>query len=1067
MSFAKKLLHVIIAAAMMLTVIPAVGFNAYATEVTEITATMTGNPADICQLGNPTSNLPSFSLQSPDEVILGTPEWNLNGDTTSASTFIPGIWTLWIPVYIDTTAHPSDTLSPTVKLTVNGTEWELDHINPGDSDDPDPVAWFVYPAEFDLTISGVLNFNKERGWDIRKPQVGVPVSVDVHTGVTGGTPSYFFTKESGPDWLTVDPDSGVVSGTPYQPGDNDDLVIKVSDAKSDSAEITLFVGQTIGVDNRTPLTELKMSAPKAVEDIAQYGKTLAKLGIKTNSYGHLKEFPTEEYWEKWDESTNQWNKVDFESVFTSGEYRYHIKVEVKDEDKPAYALQTPSMKEETAFNTWTLGDWSVYDGTAEFTSQSVTIEETINKLTFKGISVPLDDAIPSKEYTLDEEHVTVSKDDSHWYVENSDGTWALCDDIPFNTANKYKIEFKCNTESGYAFADPTYVTINTMNATVNRMNDHELLAECIIPPAAVKDAWYVVTAGSLNVRDTASYAGNRVGGLKYGDVVRSVGVSGKWIMIEFNGESAWICGDYAALTYSEETAIKPVNATINVGAVNVREEPDTESTRIGGFSGSKVVLVTGELTNSKNEKWLVVDYDGQLGFIKATYTDYTSAEEDQDQTDLIIYTGGVPAKITLEACKSAVAYKTDANITQDHMNCIGDEAVEVDIYPDDGENFTTLTVEKISLPDDPAYMVASMMLNSDGSVHLRLIPKNSASVTFDTDGGTEVKERTVTKGNTVAKPEDPVKEGCTFDAWYADESFTSAFDFSAPLNADAKAYARFMNNINGIKAHISGTEKDSDGKYRPKADQLEAVFEKDTADVTVTVSPLYTDNSLGTALDKEPEPGKDYWFTLTMECKGGDKPECFYMDSIKTAGVFEGDDAVIEAVSFEHKAGSAIYTVTLKYTGIGYIFSKGADGTWQKGSSAGFEFTVNRTAEDDKTFSLFTGIEVDGKALTASDYEASAGSLNAVIKSAYLNTLAEGSHTIKVNFRDGSVETTVTVDPSKKTETSQNTTGNTSGAPKTGDERKPAVWGTVAGISLVAIAALAFVVIRSKKKDKK
>ena len=37
-----------------------------------------------------------------------------------------------------------------------------------------------------------------------------------------------------------------------------------------------------------------------------------------------------------------------------------------------------------------------------------------------------------------------------------------------------------------------------------------------------------------------------------------------------------------------------------------------------------------------------------------------------------------------------------------------------DIYPDDGENFTTLTVEKISLPDDPAYIVGMKASSRDG-----------------------------------------------------------------------------------------------------------------------------------------------------------------------------------------------------------------------------------------------------------------------------------------------------------------------------------------------------------------
>ena len=1070
MSLSKKILHVILALALMLTVLPAVSLDVHATEVTEVTAVMTGDPSALCEVGQPVSAIPTFTLDSPGNVTLGDPEWECNGMQVSASaSFSSGIWTLWIPVVLNEDDHPGDTLSSSVTFKTGETEWKLERFTPADAEDPNWIAWFRYPTQFDRVNAGELNFVKDHSWDIPVSYVDQPIkSFDVSAGVSGGGETHRFDKDldqtsENLEWISVSPE-GVVSGTPTGTySDYRELVIKVTDSDLNERRITLLVDETRENDPRTPITEVKMTSPKTLEEIAKYETTIVKPGVKMNSFGHLKEYPVEEYWEYKVTPGSPWEKVNFDGLFKQGEYRYHIKVEVKDEDKATFCLQNPKMKDESTFNEWTLVKCSIEDGTAEYASQTVKVEIPVNKLNFKGIAVPLDGELPSKTFTLQEEGVVINTDDIHWYVEETDGTWSVCDGVAFDTANRYKIAFLCKADKGYMFPDPTYAMINTKNATVDRHDEHELLVEAIIPAAAVKDALYVVTAGSLNIRDTASYMGNRLGGLKYGDVVRSIGVSGRWIMIEFAGSSAWICGDYAALTYSEETAIDPVNATINVGAINVREEPDAESTRIGGFTGSKVVLVTGEVTNSKNELWLVVDYDGQLGFIKATYTDYEKAETDQDQYDLVVHTGGVPAKVTLEAVKSAIAYGTDANLTDEHFNCIGDEAVEVDIYPDDGENYSTLKVENISLPDDPTYMVEALTLNADGSVHLRLIPKDSVSLTFDTDGGTEVKERTVSKGNTVEKPEDPAKEGYTFDAWYGDEAFAGEFDFAAPINADTKAYARFMKNIKGVKAHISGTEKDSDGHIRPKADELAAVFEKDTADVTVSVSPLYSDSSLTTALSKEPEAGKDYWLTVTMECKGGEKPECFYLDSIKTGGVFEADDAVIEAVSFDHKDGSSVYTVTLKYLSIGYVFSKGADSKWTRGSSAGLEITVNRTAEDDKTFGLFTGIEVDGKALASSDYEAKAGSLNAVIKSSYLNSLSEGTHKIKVNFKDGSAETTVTVDPAK----SAPAVKNTDGSPKTGDESKPQLWGTIAAVALVAVAALAFAVIRSRKSDKK
>ena len=110
-----------------------------------------------------------------------------------------------------------------------------------------------------------------------------------------------------------------------------------------------------------------------------------------------------------------------------------------------------------------------------------------------------------------------------------------------------------------------------------------------------------------------------------------------------------------------------------------------------------------------------------------------------------------------------------------------------------------------------------------------------------------------------------------------------------------------------------------------------------------------------------------------------------------------------------------------------YAFAAGAGGTWTKSSSSGFDLVVNRSVDDDKTFSLFTGIEVDGAVIDAANYTASSGSLNATIGAAYLETLSTGAHNLKVNFQDGSVETTVTIEPAAGDDPSEDDNGSGNG----------------------------------------
>ena len=92
-----------------------------------------------------------------------------------------------------------------------------------------------------------------------------------------------------------------------------------------------------------------------------------------------------------------------------------------------------------------------------------------------------------------------------------------------------------------------------------------------------------------------------------------------------------------------------------------------------------------------------------------------------------------------------------------------------------------------------------------------------------------------------------------------------------------------------------------------------------------------------------------------------------------------------------------------------YTVTAGGDGTWTRGSADGFTMTVKRSAADETTFSRFTGVTVDGKALSASDYEAAAGSLVLTLKAAYLETLSAGKHEITVSFDDGTAATSLTV----------------------------------------------------------
>ncbi len=83
--------------------------------------------------------------------------------------------------------------------------------------------------------------------------------------------------------------------------------------------------------------------------------------------------------------------------------------------------------------------------------------------------------------------------------------------------------------------------------------------------------------------------------------------------------------------------------------------------------------------------------------------------------------------------------------------------------------------------------------------------------------------------------------------------------------------------------------------------------------------------------------------------------------------------------------------------------------SWIQGSteSAGFHFT--RAEFDELTFTLFTGLQVDGVAVSEDMYTAGKGSLTVDLSPSYLATLEEGQHTLTVLFADGSSTATLQV----------------------------------------------------------
>lgn len=72
------------------------------------------------------------------------------------------------------------------------------------------------------------------------------------------------------------------------------------------------------------------------------------------------------------------------------------------------------------------------------------------------------------------------------------------------------------------------------------------------------------------------------------------------------------------------------------------------------------------------------------------------------------------------------------------------------------------------------------------------------TVTFNSNGGSSVPTQTVNAGQTVTRPNNPVRNGYSFVSWNTDQQLTTQFDFSTPIHSNLTLYAKWQQNSTNI-----------------------------------------------------------------------------------------------------------------------------------------------------------------------------------------------------------------------------------------------------------------------------
>ena len=162
------------------------------------------------------------------------------------------------------------------------------------------------------------------------------------------------------------------------------------------------------------------------------------------------------------------------------------------------------------------------------------------------------------------------------------------------------------------------------------------------------------------------------------------------------------------------------------------------------------------------------------------------------------------------------------------------------------------------------------------------------TVTFDTQGGSAVDKKTVTRNNTVSKPEDPIKEGYTFEGWFTDADCTEAYDFDTKVTKNITLYAKWTpNEVTEPTGPDEPTEwenpftdvKESDWFYEDVKYANENGLFAGTTQTTFSPDEAITRGMLVTVLWRmEQQPVVNYLTTFADV-----EPEAYYSEAVRWA----------------------------------------------------------------------------------------------------------------------------------------------------------------------------------------
>ncbi|MDY2968697.1 MAG: InlB B-repeat-containing protein [Butyricicoccus pullicaecorum] len=154
------------------------------------------------------------------------------------------------------------------------------------------------------------------------------------------------------------------------------------------------------------------------------------------------------------------------------------------------------------------------------------------------------------------------------------------------------------------------------------------------------------------------------------------------------------------------------------------------------------------------------------------------------------------AEIFMERDKSTLKYISNGEIIQQIDNVPYEKNVDLSVVPENGKEYMQFEGWYVdpNLMNFTEPLSKCQMPAGDLSLYAKWGPSD-CTVTFDTQGGSEVPSQQVKYNTTADEPETPVRAGYSFAGWYTEPNGGDIWTFERTIDGDTTLYAHWRESV--------------------------------------------------------------------------------------------------------------------------------------------------------------------------------------------------------------------------------------------------------------------------------